>query len=163
MKENLHIPVSLLRGFERSVSVFEVVEGDYRKVFVDEMSFSNVVSLLWWVVASEFVFWDRGHRGDAEFVVNVLLEFAEPEWAENEARGAKFAEVGSFGDGRGFGELGGTALSVDFEAGTLGDWRAFSVVLGHCDKYCGNVVRSWQVVKMELGRRRLQLLFEVVV
>jgi hypothetical protein len=136
MKENLYTPLFLFRGFERSISVVQVVEGNYRKVSVDAMSFSNVVSLLWWVVSSELVFWEGGHSDDAEFVVNVLLEFAELELAEDEARGAKFVEVGSFGDGRGFGDLGGAALSVDFEADTLGDLgvASFAVVLGHCGK-----------------------------
>ena len=124
MKENLHIPLFLLRGFERSISVVEVVEGNYRKISVDAMSFSNVVSLLWWVVGSEFVFWDRGHSCDAEFVVNVLLEFAEPEWAEDEASGAKFA-----------------ALSVDFGVSRIGDSGVaiFAIVSRHC----GKVVSNW--------------------
>jgi hypothetical protein len=131
MKENLHIPVSMLRGFECSISVVKVVEGDYRKVSVDAMSFSNVVALLGWIVGGESAFWDRSNSEDAEFVVNVLLEVAELVWAEDEARRAKLAEVGSLGDG-----LGGAALGVDFEASTLGDLRAFAVVLGHSGEYC---------------------------
>jgi hypothetical protein len=123
MKENLYIQLFLLRGFERSISVVEVVEGNYRKISVNAMSFSNVVSLLWWVVGSEFVFWDRGHSGDAEFVVNVLLELAEPEWAEDEASGAKFA-----------------ALSVHFGVGRIRDSGVaiFATVPRHCGKVVSN-------------------------